>query len=88
MYKTSVKSVSRVWHPIASIHRIEMTGDKQDNVHYPPDANSTQCQQLAYCCSNMTQNESVHAEESQQDGIEQSGHEIITSVSDYLKNKI
>lgn len=69
-------------HPGTAVFRHQVTGDQKDDVHQPPDPHSPQCQQLADRCSRVAQNESIHTQKSQQDGVDERRDEVVTSVLD------
>ena len=78
MFRT-VSSIIRT--PTASIAWHEVTGAQKDDVHYPPDTQPTEGQQLPHGYPDITETESVHAEKSQQNWEEEGSDEVVTAVS-------
>ncbi|KAF3825462.1 hypothetical protein GH733_005444, partial [Mirounga leonina] len=64
--------------PIAAITWHQPSSNKQNKVNKPPNPKSSKCQQLSYCCASVSQTETVHSETSQEEGIEQSGYEVVS----------
>ena len=66
--------------PITAIFWNQGSSDQQDHIHHPPNTHSSQSQQLAHCRPCVSQAESVHTQEAQQDRIEQCGNKIMPRV--------
>lgn len=76
----SVRSV--VGAPVAVVAWHESSGDEEDQVHEPPDAQAAQRQQLPHGGARVSQAEAVHAETAQEERVQQRGDEVVTRVLD------
>lgn len=47
-------------HPVAAVFWHQVSGYQQDDIHNPPDAHTTQGEQLANCSARVSQAEAVH----------------------------
>jgi len=68
--------------PATVVCRPQFAKNQQNDVNYPPDANTSQCQQLANGRASVSETESIHAQKAKQDGIDESVDKIVTSVND------
>jgi len=59
-----------------------MTSDEEEDVHHPPDAQSSKCQQLAHPSPREAETEPVEAQEPEEDGVQERGHEVVVGVAD------
>ena len=59
-----------------------MTSDQEEDVHNPPDSQTSQCQQLPHPSPRQPQTEPVEAEEAEQDAVEERGDEVVVGVAD------
>ena len=77
--------VSVVGAPVAVIAGHQAAGDEQDQVHEPPDSQTSQREQLPDGGAGVAEAETVNAETSQEEGVQQRGDEIVPGVS--VQNK-
>lgn len=66
--------------PVAAIAGHQPTGDQQNQIHEPPDAQAPQGQQLPHGGAGVAQAEPIHSEAAQEEGVEQSGDEVVSRV--------
>ena len=59
-----------------------MTSDQEEDVHHPPDTQTSKCQQLAHPGPSEAKAEPVQAQEPEEDGVQERGHEVVVGVSD------
>lgn len=74
-------SGSVVGAPVAVIARHQATCDEQDQVHKPPDPQAPQGEQLPNSSAGVAQAETINPETTQEEGVQQCGDEIVSSVS-------
>lgn len=72
---------SVVGAPVAVVTGHEAACDEQDKVHKPPDPQTSQSQQLPHRRARVAQAEAIHAEASQEEGVEQRGDKVVSGVS-------
>ena len=73
--------VSVVCAPVAVITGHQAAGDEQNQVHKPPDPQASQGEQLPHSGAGVTQAEAVDPETTKEEGVQQSGDEVVSSVS-------
>lgn len=66
--------------PVAAIAGHQPAGDEQDQIHEPPDPQPAQGQQLPHGGPGVAEAEPIHSEAPQEEGVEQSGDEVVSSV--------
>lgn len=66
--------------PVAVIAGHQTTGDEQDQVHEPPDSQTSQGEQLPDGGAGVAQAETIHPETTQEEGVQQSSDEVVSSV--------
>lgn len=67
--------------PVAAVAGHQTAGDEQDQVHKPPDAESSQGEELPHGRARVAQAEAVHPETAQEERVQQSGDEVVPRVS-------
>lgn len=77
---TAVLSDSVVRAPVAVITGHQASSDEQDQVHEPPDPQTSQSKQLPHCGASVTQTKPIHAKTAQEEGVQQCGDEVVSSV--------
>lgn len=75
-------SLSVVCAPVTVIAGHQSTGDKQNQVHKPPDSQASQGEQLPNRSPCVAQAETINPETAQEEGIQQCGDEVVSSVFD------
>lgn len=80
-------SVLVVSAPVAIITGHQATSDEQDQVHKPPDSQASQGQKLPNSSSSVAQAETIHPKASQEEGVQQCGYEIVSSVSVEIRKR-
>ena len=73
--------VSVISAPVAVITGHQATSDEQDQVHKPPDSQASQGEQLPNSRAGVAQTETIDPETTQEEGVQQRGDEIVSSVS-------
>lgn len=73
--------VSVVGAPVAVITGHQATGDEENQVHKPPDPKASQGEQLSDSSAGVAQAETVDPKTTQEEGVQQSGDEVVSSVS-------
>lgn len=68
--------------PVAVVTWRQTPSDEEDQVNEPPDAQASQRQQLAHSGTSVAQAEAVHSKAAQEEGVQQSGDEIVSGVLD------
>ena len=76
---------SVIWHPVAVIIWSQHPVHQENNIHDPPDPHTSQSQQFPHCCASMTETESVHSQESQENRVDQGCHKVVPIVSSQNK---
>ena len=61
---------------------MQMPSDQEEDVHDPPNSQSSQCQQLPHPSPRQAETEPVQAQEAEEDRVEQRGHEVVVGVAD------
>ena len=74
-------SFSVVRAPVAVVTGRQAASDEQDQVHKPPDSQASQGEQLPDGGAGVTEAETVDPETTQEEGVQQRGDEIVSSVS-------
>ena len=59
-----------------------MPSDEEEDVHHPPDAQSSKCQQLAHPSPREPETEPVEAQEAEENTVEEGGDEVVVGVAD------
>ena len=77
-----VFSQSNVWNPVGVIFRSEFSGDEQDDVDDPPDAEATHGQELSDGGARLSEAEPVEAQKPEEDGVEEGRQEVVVRVLD------
>lgn len=72
--------MSVIGAPVAVIAGHQATSDEQDQVHEPPDSQSSQGEQLPHSGAGVAQAETINPETTQEEGVQQSGDEIVSGV--------
>ncbi len=67
--------------PVAVIAGHQAASDEQDQVHEPPDSQSSQGEQLPYSSAGVAQAETVDPKTTEEEGVQQRGDKIVSSVS-------
>lgn len=73
-------SASVVGAPVAVIAGHQTTSNEQDQVHKPPDSQTSQGEQFSDCSAGVAQAETVNPETTQEEGVQQCGDEVVSSV--------
>lgn len=74
-------SLSVVCAPVTVIAGHQSAGDEQNQVHEPPDSQASQGEQLPNRGAGVAQAETIDPETAQEEGIQQCGDEVVSSVS-------
>lgn len=74
-------NLSVVGTPVTVVAGHEATGDEQDEVHKPPDAQASQCEQLPHRSPRVAKTEAVNPKAAQEEGVEQRCDEVVPRVS-------
>lgn len=77
----TLQCVSVVGAPVAVIAGHQATSDEQDQVHEPPDSQTSQCEQLPNSSAGVAEAETIDPETAQEEGVQQRGDEIVPGVS-------
>ncbi|MPC12679.1 hypothetical protein E2C01_005384 [Portunus trituberculatus] len=56
------------------------TSDEQNDVHYPPYANTTKGKQFSHSCPSVAKTEAIHAQEPKQHTVDEGSYKIVTTV--------
>lgn len=73
--------VSVVGAPVAVITGHQAASDEQDQVHEPPDSQASQGEQLPHSSASVAKAETINPKTTQEEGVQQRGDEIVSSVS-------
>lgn len=66
--------------PVAAIAGHQPSGDEENQIHEPPDAQASERQQLPHGGPCVAQAEAIHSEATQEKRVEQSGYKIVSGV--------
>lgn len=77
----TLPSHSVVGAPVAVIAGHQAAGDEQDQVHKPPDAKTSQGEQLPNSGARVAQAETIDPKTTEEEWVEQRGDEIVSGVS-------
>lgn len=80
MRRDKPDSSSHIGVPVTAVFGCEGAGDEKHNVHNPPYPHTAQRQQLPHGCPGVAQAESVHAQEAEQDAVDEGGHKVVPTV--------
>jgi len=84
---TACRCPSVVCAPVAVVAGHQATGDEQDQVHEPPDAQAAQGEQLPDGGAGVAQAEAVDPEAAQEEGVQQRGDEVVAGVPVHLQKQ-
>lgn len=66
--------------PVAVVTRHEPSCDEQYKIHKPPDAQTSQSEELAHSGARVSQAEAIYSKASQEEGVQQRGNKIVACV--------
>lgn len=78
MGASSALSVHRA--PVTAVAGHQPAGDEENQIHEPPDPQSSQRQQFPHGGPSVAQAEPIHSEATQEKRVEQRGYEVVPSV--------
>ncbi|TSR04293.1 hypothetical protein Baya_10900 [Bagarius yarrelli] len=67
--------------PVAAVAGRQSSSYEQDEIHKPPNSQTSESQKLPDGSARVAQTEAVHAEAAQEKGVEERGDEVVTRVS-------
>lgn len=68
--------------PIAVIAGHQTASNEQDQIHKPPDSQTSEGEQLPHCGTGVAEAETIDPKTTQEEGVQQRGDEVVSSVFD------
>lgn len=82
VFGPTLPSHSVVGAPVAVVAGHQAASDEQDQVHEPPDSQASKSEQLPNSGTRVAQAETINPKTAQEEGVQQRGDEIVSSVFD------